>query len=280
MLVTHPNAPLQPQWRGLLDLAFSRKAERTTLWFKHEGPLRIQKALYPEGPSSCHAVLIHPPGGIAAGDYLQIDIDVQPKAHAVVTTPAATKWYGSFHGGKASQHVHMSVADRLEWLPAETIVFDRAQVQSQITVDLKQQGSMVGWDLLIFGRSGSHERFEQGQFEQTLDIQLCGETIWTDRLYLLGNDALFDSMVGLDGHHALSCFWAVASEEVAFESKHMEGLRQAAPGLSFTQLHPRLIVGRGLDDPIQLRSQLQHAWRWFKQGYWQSKSQDLRLWFT
>src|SRR5690606_31650704 len=81
-------------WRATLDLHFSCAGERTVLVRKkHFGPLSVQKALYPEGVEVCHAVLLHRPGGLAAGDDLRIDVDVGSRAHVLLTTPGATKWY-------------------------------------------------------------------------------------------------------------------------------------------------------------------------------------------
>ncbi len=94
---------------------------------RHEGPLRIQKALYPEGREICHAIVLHPPAGIAGGDQLRIDVDVGAEAQALLTTPGAGKWYRSAEA-MAEQAVTLKVSrdGTAEWLPQESIVFDAA----------------------------------------------------------------------------------------------------------------------------------------------------------
>ena len=84
---------------------------------RHVGPLRVQKALYPEGDDVCQAILLHPPSGIAGGDHLNISARVGPDAHAQLITPGAGKWYRSA-GPVASQTVRFEVQESasLEWL--------------------------------------------------------------------------------------------------------------------------------------------------------------------
>src|SRR5450631_4307954 len=100
------NDPLPASvWPASLDLQFVRRDWSTILSRRrHHGPLRVQKALYPEGPGICHAIILHPPAGIAGGDELDLHVAVGEGAHALLTTPGAAKWYRS-SGAAARQTV-------------------------------------------------------------------------------------------------------------------------------------------------------------------------------
>jgi hypothetical protein len=109
-------------------LASSRRDDSTILARReHRGPLRVQKALYPEGPGVCHAIVLHPPAGIAGGDQLEIRVEADAGAHALLTTPGAGKWYRS-SGAQSSQRIHIKVGAgaTAEWLPQESILFSGA----------------------------------------------------------------------------------------------------------------------------------------------------------
>lgn len=111
-------------WLAEIALRYEVKRGVTRLTEKrHIGPLMVQRPFYPE-QGIAHTYLLHPPGGVVGGDNLLINIDVQSQAHALLTTPGATKFYRSA-GGVAHQIQTLKVAPNgfLEWLPQENIFF-------------------------------------------------------------------------------------------------------------------------------------------------------------
>lgn len=243
-------------WLARLTLDF----KPTRLDHQHLGPLRIQKALYPEGPDVCHAIIVHPPGGIAGGDRLEVLLHSSAQSHGLVTTPSAAKWYGSDARSTAFQKIEMTLEGALEWLPQETIVFDRAFVETDITIKASKDGAMVGWDHLIFGRKASGESFKTGRFAQSLRVMFPEGLSWHDRLVLNGEDALFSSPIGLRGQHAFATIWAILPGTQTWTEAAMQTMREQSPEVAWTVLHPRLLVGRALTDPMRLKSLLEHAW--------------------
>jgi len=267
-------------WQARLGLHFRAQGARTDLRHRHQGPLRIQKALYPEGPECCHAIIVHPPGGIAAGDCLHIEAQVDAGTHAVVSTPSATKWYGAYGQDHASQTIDIQLQGRLEWLPAESIIFNRAQVQSRLQIIAGNDASMIGWDQLVFGRQASDETYASGWFDQCLRFQIEQQCVWVDRLRLHGDDALFDSPIGLNGHRACALLWALAPAHAPWAQEDIDALRSEQGSLAWTLVHPRLLVARMLGAAIDLGAPLQLARQALRLRCWGMPSPPLRLWAT
>src|SRR6185295_9565176 len=189
-------------WEATLDLAIQRRDGRSVLAKRSScGPLAVQKVLYPEGDLVCHAILLHPPGGIAGGDRLDISIDIATGAYALLTTPGATKWYRSA-GAEASQSVGIAIGrDAVcEWLPQENIFFESALAQNTLTVDLAQGAVFCGWDVLCLGRTASGERFRAGRLRQRLLVTRGGRPLFEELGTLTGGGPLLDSPIGMAGY--------------------------------------------------------------------------------
>ncbi|UCV22632.1 urease accessory protein UreD [Ferribacterium limneticum] len=242
-----------PSWHAELHLGFARHGERTVLREnRHRGPLRVQKALYPEGDAVCQAIVLHPPSGIAGGDHLAISVEIDAGAHAQLTTPGAGKWYRS-GGAEASQCISFKVAAgaTLEWLPQETIIFDGARARMETRVSLAADSRYIGWDILCLGRAAAGERFENGRFDLFFRVDRSNQPIWLERGGFNGNDAMLSSPAGWAGATVCGTLLCAFPELPQQSAALLEACRKIAPadganhGLSAL---PGMLVARYLGD--------------------------------
>ncbi len=220
-----------PSWHAELSLGFARTGERTVLREnRHRGPLRVQKALYPEGDAVCQAIVLHPPSGIAGGDHLAINIAVDRAGEAQITTPGAGKWYRS-GGVEASQSVRLSLAEgaTLEWLPQETIIFDGAQARMETRVELAADSRFIGWDMLCLGRAAAGERFTRGRFNLFYRVDRNNVPLWIERGGFSGNDAMLSSPAGWAGATVCGTLLCSFPELPQQAASLLEALRALAP---------------------------------------------------
>ncbi|HEY9100456.1 urease accessory protein UreD [Chitinimonas sp.] len=278
----HPPPTLAP-WRAALQLGFEQQAGRTVMRrLEQYGPLTVQKPLYPEGGTVCHAIVLHPPGGIAGGDMLQQDITVGSGAHALLTTPGAAKWYGSI-GPEASQVIQLRVATggTLEWLPQETIVYDGARARSQLQIELAEGARLACWDLICLGRPAAGERFKRGSWRQTLRIQRPdGTPLLLERALLRGGDPLLDAPVGLAGQPVMGTL--LLSGQVDADTLALLRALPSAPGLrlGWTQLDGLLVL-RGLAARAEpLRAAFTQAWQTLRPTLLGAPAIVPRIWQT
>jgi urease accessory protein len=202
-----------------LALGFTNDRGTTRLTDRrHFGPLRVQKALYPEHPSVCHAVIIHPPGGVVGGDRLQIDIDVGTQANALITTPGAAKWYKA-NGHVSRQQIGLKVAAgaALEWLPQETIFFNQAHVMLDHHVELAADARYIGAEILCFGRTASGEIFDHGRIGQHTSIRRGGKLLWWEQGVLNGDGEGMQSVLMLGGYTVCATLIAVGAKPLSAE---------------------------------------------------------------
>ena len=188
-------------WRASLALEYQAQAGRTWLSARrHSGPLLVQKPLYPEGPGVCQSLILHPPGGIAGGDALEVEVRVGEGAHVQVTTPGAAKWYRS--GGPMAnleQGLRVTCGGRLEWLPQESIFFEGALACSRTRVHLAGDALYLGWDLFALGRPAAGESFCHGALVLDTEIWRDGRLVWTERGRIAGGDRLLIDAAGFGG---------------------------------------------------------------------------------
>ena len=270
-------------WEAELTLRYEKRNERSVLTQRqHHGPLLVQKPFYPEGGDICHSIIVHPPGGIVAGDRLGISVNVEANAHALITTPGATKWYRS-EGSVAEQHVTLRLAHQasLEWLPQESIVFDSARARQTISVELADEARYLAWDILVLGRTASQERFAQGHYEQVWRITRNGVPLWVERGRIGGGSTMLTSPVGFAGCPVAATLIAAGNAPNAALVAACRAITVSDQARVAITAMPQVLSARYLGHRVEdAKSFLQSIWRELRPRYFGRAVQTPRIWST
>lgn len=280
-------------WRARLELQFGPRGGKTWLVGRsHVGPLQVQRAFHPEPTGCCHVYVIHPPGGLAGGDELALRAEVQAGGAALLTTPAATKFYRARRGfGRAQQSQRFAVAEggALEWLPQETIVFDDADAALSTEVRLARGGAFLGWETVGLGRPASREAFVRGCLSQRFDVWREDEPLLLDRLSLASGDPL-QAAWGLHGASAFGTFVCVppssgergeaTSEDVLGTLRDLLPRGRRPPWLTATCLRGALVLRYLGGSLAEARALFARAWEIVRPLFLGRPAAPPRIWAT
>ena len=270
-------------WQAQLRLGFalrdgvSRLVERT-----HSGPLRVQKPLYPEGDAVCHAIIIHPPGGVVGGDQLAVDASAGDGAHAFLTSPGAAKWYRA-NGHVSGQHVVLRAGSgaAIEWLPQESIFFDPACVRLRHEVELAADACYIGCDIVCLGRSASGETFNAGSISQHVQIRRGGRLLWWEQGVLAAGGALMASPLGLGGHTVCATLIAVGASAAPAVVAALREIKVPAGALfGATQMKSLVVVRLLCGDSEAARGIMLAAWQLLRPAMLGRDAVVPRIWNT
>jgi urease accessory protein len=286
--MAHAQPPVEPGWEATLELAFEARVARSVLARRrHHGPLAIQRAFYPERDGTCHAYILHPPGGIVGGDRLNVDVEAGAGSRVLVTTPAATKFYRSA-GSRAEQTHRFRIGTEacVEWLPQETIVFDGAELSTHIRVDLAEHASFLGWEVLCLGRPWSDERFTRGRVEQRFEVWRDGEPLVLERARYQGAGAELAASWGLGGKAVVGSLICVPDARAGgLSAAPIDGVRSTLTAVAGAELAcselANALVCRYLGDSVERALQaFRAAWGVLRPFYAGKAPVPPRIWAT
>jgi urease accessory protein len=265
-------------WQASLHAQFAFEHGKTVMRSQHTGPLRLQKPLYPEAAHICHAVIVHPPGGIASGDDLQVDVSLANGAHAVITTPGATKWYRKAASSCGTQHVELRVdaGCTLEWMPQEAIAFEHCDAHAYTHITLAGNARSAGWDVWVLGRRAHGDVFDQGSVFNRLRIEMDGVPALVEHSHMRA--ATMRGIAALGSAHVCGLFWLAG---VTVPEAELETLRTAHPTLALTCPQDNLLLARIIGaDPETIMAQLRALWLTLRSQYLNASAVAPRIWNT
>jgi urease accessory protein len=273
-------------WKAVLDLTFIDRGDKTVL--KHrsqQGPLAIQRPLYPEG-NPCHSYLLHPPGGVVGGDTLQIKVQAQQGAKALITTPGATKFYRSESKyAKQQQTLHVSKDSRLEWLPQENIFFPDAHVRMDTQVFLETGAQFLGWEMHCFGRPALNEGYSAGHLIGKTEIYLDNKLLLTEGLNVLGDDKVLKDK-GLLGYQMMGTVYISIDDDDFYQLVQslliniQQEYKEGALLIAASQLENLLVI-RALGNWSEvILDCFQKVWQLTREHWTEECPEPPRIWAT
>lgn len=159
--------------------------------FVRLGPMRLErlrtegsaKAILPGGAEGREVVFLNTSGGLTSGDHLTFGLEMQGKA--VATTQTAERAYKAT-GTPARMDVTLAVGRGgwLDWLPQETILFDRAALDRRTVIDLAPGAGCLALEAVVLGRAAMGETVTDLRFRDRREIRRDGAPFWIDPLAL------------------------------------------------------------------------------------------------
>ncbi|MEO6186528.1 MAG: urease accessory protein UreD, partial [Steroidobacteraceae bacterium] len=212
-------------------------------------------------------------------DTLELQARAEAQSHALITTPAATKFY------RAGPHPHSVLQQNLqlddatlEWLPQETILFDGARARSCTRVDLNGDSRFIGWEVFCLGRPAVQERFTSGELHQDFLLYHDGKPLLLDRLRLNGDSPALASSWGLADAQAMGTmlmYPAIGVDVTALRNVQVAGVRFALTRVGGV-LHCRALGAQG----EAVRRLFTELWLQLRQGLLGRTALAPRIWAT
>ncbi|PRY25218.1 urease accessory protein [Aliiruegeria haliotis] len=165
--------------RGRGAVGFAVSNGRTRLTDLHQSG--CAKVMLPKVPGEPEAVFLNTAGGLTGGDRLEYELTLGAGARATATTQTAERAYAS-SGGAAEVRCHMAVGEgaSLDWLPQETILFDRSALNRTTRLDLAADAKVLFCETLVLGRAAMGETVEDLWLSDRREVRRCGRPVLID----------------------------------------------------------------------------------------------------
>ncbi|WP_118133242.1 urease accessory protein UreD [Oceanicella sp. SM1341] len=173
--------------------------------------------------TALEAVLLNTSGGITGGDRLSYSGEAGAGARLVLTTQAAERLYKSWPDeapGRLATRLTIGPGARVDWLPQETIAFDRSALTRSLDVEMAGDATLLAVEPFILGRAAMGERVREIRLRDHWRVRRGGRLVYADALRIDG--AALEALAGpatLAGGFAFaSLLWVAPGAEDRLEA--------------------------------------------------------------
>ena len=153
-----------------------------------------------DGSGALWVMLLNPTGGLLGGDCLTTNVDLAKGAHAVLTTPSATKVYRT-NSGPASHRttVHLAEDAVLEYIPDHVIPHPGSSLNQSLSVNMGAGSRAIILDGFSVGRVARDERWLFKELTTELVVSRPGQPVCRDRIRIQPEAWTPSGLGGLEG---------------------------------------------------------------------------------
>ena len=248
MSATAPLAPARVGRDGTLRLRFERRGSGTVVaGCRYTLPLQTLAPVALDDPAAVVSIL-NPTGGLVGGDRLSIDVEATADAHAVLTTPSATRVYRT-DGEDAVQSVKISIGPRaiVEWVPDHTIPFAGSAFRQTLDVEMDETSRLILVDAFSAGRVGRGEAWQFALLDSAVSVRDRQGWLLHDRLALrgpmTGTDTAWDGLGFAESHPYFATLAIIGSFD---RERFTADVRQQCPGVDAGRVGVAALARGGL----------------------------------
>ncbi|MCE8516279.1 urease accessory protein UreD [Ruegeria pomeroyi] len=148
------------------------------------------KCLFPRPAGrGLDAVLLNTAGGITGGDRFRFTGAAASGTTLTLTSQACERIYKAQPDswGQVSTSLMIEPGARLNWLPQETILFNRSALDRRLRIDMAPDATLLMVEPLVFGRAAMGETLTDIRLRDRVEIRRGAAPVFLDAMRFSGD---------------------------------------------------------------------------------------------
>jgi urease accessory protein len=208
--------------------------------------------------------LVNTSGGVVSGDKLSVKININ-NSKAMIFSQSAEKIYKSVNDIEATINNEVVVGENswLEWLPQETILFEKSKLIRNLKIHLNKNSESLIGEIIILGRLAKGEFSKDIFLKDSIFIYKDTKLQWLDIVLL--NNELDKTKKSITRLSEANCFFTIvfSSENIEeYENKINKYIKNNIFDsiISTSIIHNNLVIRALGKNPLILRNIFSQIW--------------------